>query len=150
MAIVGVANPSWLGLRRRAEALALGALSVALAGAAWGITVPVEPRHFEPLAADREPEPETEPEVDERPSMARVWAQSVTASLDMHSERFFMQMPDDLTNTQWSRSPSGSLIHTMTWPDGSEVVTYWYTPENQPGTGLRLNHIERIGFPPTR
>ena len=62
-------------------------------------------------------QPESEPA---EPTMAEVWARTADASLDMRMERFFSQMPDDLASAQWTER-----VHTMTWADGSVVVTHW-------------------------
>ena len=78
------------------------------------------------------------------PTMAEVWAQSAQASLDMNMETFFSQMPDDLVDAQWSSSPTGQRMHTMTWSDGSVVITHW-EPGAVPGEGLRLDFIKKIG-----
>lgn len=91
----------------------------------------------EPVAA--EPEPQE--------SMAEAWAESgIRGSLGMRDTDFFPQMPDgDEITAAWSRN-GVNRVHTMTWRDGSEVVTYW-RPSDTPGDGLRLYMIYRIGFP---
>ena len=63
------------------------------------------------------------------PTMAEVWAQSTQTSLDMNMETFFSQ------DAQWSSSPTGQRVHTMTWSDGSIVITHW-EPGAVPGEGL--------------
>ena len=55
-------------------------------------------------------------------------------------ERFFSQMPDDLASAQWTEG----RVHTMTWADGSVVVTHW-KPSSVSGGGLLLDFIEEIG-----
>ena len=94
----------------------------------------------------REPDPVEAPESEEaeEPTMAEVWASSARATLDMRMETFFDQMPDDLVGAQWSRSPSGQRVNTMTWSDGSVVIARW-EPSAIPGDGLRLAFIEKIG-----
>jgi hypothetical protein len=72
-----------------------------------------------------------------------MWARTARTSLDMRMESFFAQMPDDLASAQWYRSSSGRQVHTMTWSDGSEVVTSW--KDGPPGDGLRLDYVEKIG-----
>ena len=65
-----------------------------------------------------------------RKTMAEIWAESgIRASLGMRDTAFFPQMPDgDEITAAWS--PSGvDRIHTMTWGDGSKVVTYWRPSE---------------------
>ena len=79
-------------------------------------------------------QPESEPA---EPTMAEVWARTADASLDMRMERFFSQMPDDLASAQWTEE----RVHTMTWADGSVVVTHW-KPSSVSGDGLRLDFIE--------
>ena len=81
-------------------------------------------------------QPESEPA---EPTMAEVWARTADASLDMRMERFFSQMPDDLASAQWTEG----RVHTMTWADGSVVVTHW-KPSSVSGGGLRLDFIESL------
>ena len=73
------------------------------------------------------------------PTMAEVWARTADASLDMRMERFVSQMPDDLASAQWTEE----RVHTMTWADGSVVVTHW-KPSSVSGDGLRLDFIEPL------
>ena len=82
-------------------------------------------------------QPESEPA---EPTMAEVWARTADASLDIRMERFFSQMPDDLASAQWTEG----RVHTMTWADGSVVVTHW-KPSSVSGGGLLLDFIEEIG-----
>ena len=49
---------------------------------------------------------------------------------------------DEIT-AAWSQS-GVDRIHTMTWGDGSKVVTYW-RPSETPGDGLTLHMIGQIG-----
>lgn len=88
---------------------------------------------------------ESGPRVQE--SMAEAWAESgIGGRLGMRDTEFFSQMPDGNEITAaWSQS-GVNRIHTMTWSDGSQVVTYW-RPSDTPGDGLRLYMIDRIGFP---
>ena len=44
----------------------------------------------------------------------------------------------------WSSSPTGQRVHTITWSDGSVVITHW-EPGAVPGEGLRLDFIKKIG-----
>ncbi len=79
--------------------------------------------------------------------MAETWAESgIRGGLGMRDTEFFAQMPDgNEVTAAWSQS-GVDRIHTMTWSDGSQVVTYW-RPSDTPGDGLRLYTIYRIGFP---
>ena len=81
---------------------------------------------------------ETEPA---EPTMAEVWARSANASLDIQMEQFFSQMPDDLASAQWTEQ----RVHTMTWADGSVVVTNWKPNPTPELDGLILDFIEKIG-----
>ena len=82
-------------------------------------------------------QPESEPA---EPTMAEVWARTADASLDIRMHRFFSQMPDDLASAQWTEE----RVHTMTWADGSVVVTHW-KPSSVSGDGPLLDFIEEIG-----
>ena len=73
------------------------------------------------------------------PTMAEVWASTANARLDIPMEQFFSQMPDDLASAQWTER-----VHTMTWADGSVVVTHW-KPSSVSGDGLLLDFIDKIG-----
>ena len=46
---------------------------------------------------------------------------------------------DDLASAQWTEE----RVHTMTWADGSVVVTHW-KPSSVSGDGLRLDFIEPL------
>ena len=94
----------------------------------------------DPPAGDEAPTAqETEPA---EPTMAEVWARTADASLDIRMERFFSQMPDELASAQWTEE----RVHTMTWADGSVVVTHW-KPSSVSGGGLLLDFIDKIGRP---
>ena len=78
-------------------------------------------------------------------TLAEIWAESgIRGTLGISASTFFPQMPggDEIT-AAWSRS-GVDRIHTMTWSDGSKVVTYW-RPSEIPGDGLRLYMIGQIG-----
>ena len=75
------------------------------------------------------------------PTMAEVWASTANASLDIPMEQFFSQMPDDLASAQWTERRE----HTMTWSDGSVVVTHWKPNPTPALDGLILDFIEKIG-----
>ena len=92
-----------------------------------------------PPAGDEAPAAAQETELAE-PTMAEVWASTANASLDMRMERFFSPMPDDLASAQWTEE----RVHTMTWADGSVVVTHW-KPSSVSGDGLLLDFIGKIG-----
>ena len=89
-------------------------------------------------AGDEAPTAAQETELAE-PTMAEVWASTVNASLDIPMEQFFSQVPDDLASAQWTER-----VHTMTWADGSVVVTHW-KPSSVSGDGLLLDFIGKIG-----
>ena len=97
----------------------------------------VQPESNPPAGDEAPTAQESEPA---EPTMAEVWARTADASLDMRMERFFSQMPDDLASAQWTEERA----HTMTWADGSVVVTHW-KPSSVSGDGLRLDFIEKIG-----
>ena len=86
---------------------------------------PPTPEAVAAPATDERVHPESEPA---EPTMAEVWARTADVSLDMRMERFFSQMPDDLASAQWTEE----RVHTMTWADGSVVVTHW-KPSSVPG-----------------
>ena len=88
---------------------------------------------------------ETMPAPEPQKPMAEIWAESgIRASLGMRDTAFFPQMPDgDEITAAWSQS-GVDRIHTMTWGDGSKVVTYW-RPSETPGDGLTLHMIGQIG-----
>ncbi len=58
-------------------------------------------------------------------------------SLDMHGEAFFTQVPDDVS-AGWTDTNGGLREHTITWADGSEVVTWWRQRSY-------LKYIEKVG-----
>lgn len=122
----------WLGL------LAVGLSTAGCGGASDSRSEPVsETIAAEPVAPAPEPPK----------SMAETWAESgIRGSLGVRDTEFFSQMPDgDEVTAAWSQS-GVNRVHTMTWSDGSQVVTYW-RPSDTPGDGLRLYAIYRIGFP---
>ena len=84
-------------------------------------------------------QPESDPPELAEPTMAEIWASTANASLDIPMEQFFSQMPDDLASAQWTER-----VHTMTWADGSVVVTHW-KPSSVSGDGLLLDFIGKIG-----
>ena len=92
----------------------------------------------DPPAGDEAPAAAQETGLAE-PTMAEVWASTANASLDIPMEQFFSQMPDDLASAQWTER-----VHTMTWADGSVVVTHW-KPSSVSGDGLLLDFIDKIG-----
>ena len=143
--LLAVAFPRLLGLSRRLHALGL----FGVAFVCWIITMALglagearqeEREHQERAATAAAPAAE-----ETAPTMAETWAATARASLEMREEAFFPQMPDESTGTQWRRR-GVDRIHTMTWPDGSVVVTHW-RPSEVPGDGLRLYFIEQIGAP---
>ena len=84
-------------------------------------------------------QPESDPPELAESTMAEIWASTANASLDIPMEQFFSQMPDDLASAQWTER-----VHTMTWADGSVVVTHW-KPSSVSGDGLLLDFIGKIG-----
>ena len=92
----------------------------------------------DPPAGDGTPAAAQETELIE-PTMAEVWASTANARLDIPMEQFFSQIPDDLASAQWTER-----VHTMTWADGSVVVTHW-KPSSVSGDGLLLDFIGKIG-----
>ena len=78
------------------------------------------------------------------PTMAELWIATASGDLGMRMEPFFSQMPDDLASAQWSERALGDRVHTMTWADGSVVITHW-KPSDVSGNGLRLDFIEKVG-----
>ena len=83
-------------------------------------------------------QPESDPPELAEPTMAEIWASTANASLDIPMEQFFSQMPDNLASAQWTER-----VHTMTWADGSVVVTHW-KPSSVSGDGLLLDFIGKI------
>ena len=114
-------------------------LSMAACGAASdSLSEPVsETVPAEPFALA--PEPPT--------SIGETWAVSgIRGVLGTRDTEFVSQMPDgNEVTTAWSQS-GVNRIHTMTWSEGSQVVTY-RRPSVTPGEGLQLYTIYRIGFP---
>ena len=143
LALVGVAFPRAVRLSRRLHALAL----FALAFVAWVVTMVLG------VGADNErqqrerQERETAAAVEAvPPTMAEAWVATARGDLGMRDEHFFVQMPDDLVGARWGERQGASRVHTMTWPDGSVVVTHW-RPSEVRGDGLRLFLIEQVGQP---
>ena len=79
---------------------------------------------------------------------AHRWGRTVQIALNMPLAAYGTQMPNDGVETRMTRSRTERRIHTMTWLDGSVVVTYWYPGE--PEEGLFLDYIEHIGMPDSR
>ena len=129
-------------IARRSSDLAL-LLAAAFLVAACGGTADSLSEPVSDTVASEPPAPEPEPQK----SMAETWAESgIRGNLGMRDTEFFPQMPDgDEVTAAWSRS-GVNRIHTITWSDGSQVVTYW-RPSDTPSDGLRLYMIDRIGFP---
>ena len=77
------------------------------------------------------------------PTMAERWGKTIRIHLDMPAALYSEQLPDD-ASAGWTGRRRDLREHTITWGDGSQVVTHW-RPADIPGTGLVLDYIEMGG-----
>ena len=132
-------------------------ISLPLAAAFFGVYLivmgglprfPSHPGMVAPATGPAEPVASPVAEAPQADTEAHRWGRTVRIALDMRLAAYGTQMPYDGVETHMTVSRSGRRIHTMTWLDGSVVVTRWY--DGKPGDGLFLHSIQHIGMPDSR